>query len=266
MILRKLSPICLAVWPYAALAQQAGIPQVQAEILPGWRTAQGTQQAALRLTLPPGWHTYWRSPGEAGIPPRFDWSRSDNVAAVTLAWPAPVVFQLSGITTVGYANGLVLPIEVAPVDAAGAMRIDVTLEIGVCKDLCVPVSLSVSSDLPARSDRDETIEAALRAGPMDRSAAGVTASRCTVAPLKDGLRVTSMLTMPPQGGQEFAVIETPDPDIWVQTQSSERTGDALTTVVDMVPPEAKPFDLDRSGVVITVFGGPQAVEVRGCTG
>ncbi|MFY8145805.1 MAG: protein-disulfide reductase DsbD domain-containing protein, partial [Rhodobacter sp.] len=60
---------------------------LSAEVLPGWRTEQGTHMAALRLTLAPGWKTYWRSPGDAGIPPLFNWSGSQNLSGVRVHWP-----------------------------------------------------------------------------------------------------------------------------------------------------------------------------------
>lgn len=250
----------------ATQAQDVTDPQVTAEILPGWRTAQGTQMAALKLTLPDGWHTYWRSPGEAGIPPRFDWSGSDNVSAVTPHWPAPDVFDLNGYRTLGYLNALTLPIEFTPASGGGPMHVTAKLDIGVCDEVCVPVSLEVSANLPEQSRRDTVISAALAAVPADAQVAGVKAAVCSVEPLKDGLRVTTHVTLPPQGQNEFAVVEAASPDVWVQTVSSGRNKGILTTVVDMVPPNAQPFLLDRSSVVITVFGGPVPVEVKGCTG
>ena len=68
---------------------------LQATLLPGWQTASGSHMAAVDLTLAPGWKTYWRSPGDAGIPPRFDWSGSKNVAfgPHPLACPIRLSFQ-----------------------------------------------------------------------------------------------------------------------------------------------------------------------------
>ncbi|MCX8508161.1 MAG: protein-disulfide reductase DsbD family protein, partial [Rhodobacteraceae bacterium] len=79
----RLIPLLLsAVLALAApLAQAQPVPDnlLKAEILPGWRTESGSQMAALRLTMAPGWKTYWRAPGDAGIPPRFDWTGSANL-------------------------------------------------------------------------------------------------------------------------------------------------------------------------------------------
>jgi DsbC/DsbD-like thiol-disulfide interchange protein len=90
---------------------------VQAELLTGWRTSDGTHIAALRLNLAEGWKTYWRVPGNAGIPPQLDWSGSQNVASVQTHWPQPAVFEQNGMYSIGYHDELVLPIEFTPIRA-----------------------------------------------------------------------------------------------------------------------------------------------------
>ena len=84
---------------------------VKAQVLPGWRAADGTHMAALHLELADGWKTYWRSPGDVGIPPRFDWRGSRNVAGVEIMWPTPRITVDHGMYTVGYSNQLVLPMQ-----------------------------------------------------------------------------------------------------------------------------------------------------------
>src|SRR5258705_742891 len=63
----------------------------------------------LQLDLEPGWKTYWRSPGDSGIPVTVDWSGSRNVAAVGFAWPAPRRFTLFGLEIFGYGDEVVFP-------------------------------------------------------------------------------------------------------------------------------------------------------------
>ena len=92
----SLIALALALTPLAA-AQAESFDMadiVQAEVLPGWRTPSGTWMAALHLTLSPGWKTYWRVPGEAGIPPLFDIAASTNIAALAVHWPTPHVFEI----------------------------------------------------------------------------------------------------------------------------------------------------------------------------
>jgi DsbC/DsbD-like thiol-disulfide interchange protein len=104
--------------PAAPAAAQALPPQiVHAELRPGWQTEDGTHLAALHLRLAEGWKTYWRVPGDAGIVPQFDWSRSQNTASVRARWPRPMIFSQNGYRSIGYEGELVLPLEVVPQQA-----------------------------------------------------------------------------------------------------------------------------------------------------
>ena len=242
----------------AAAAQDA---QVRAELLPGWRTASGTHMAAIRFTMAEGWKTYWRAPGDAGVPPQFDWRGSQNVAGVQIHWPQPEVFELAGMTTYGYSQSLVLPVEFIPT-GTDPVRVEGTIEIGVCKDVCVPVTVAVSGALPDTGAPDAAIRAALAAGPEPVSAHAT----CAAAPLRDGLRLTLTVPLAKLPGDERAVIELADPSIWVSEATTTRQGQTLTAVADLVPANAQPFALDRSSVLVTVLGAGRAVELRGCTG
>ena len=71
------------------------------DIIPGWRQDDGAHMAALRIKLDEGWKTYWRAPGEAGIPPSIDWSGSVNLGDVGFHWPVPEVIVSNGVTTLG---------------------------------------------------------------------------------------------------------------------------------------------------------------------
>ncbi len=237
---------------------------VTAEVLQGWQTDSGSAMMALRLTLAPGWKTYWRSPGDAGIPPAFDWSGSDNLGQVRIHWPRPAVFLTNGMTSVGYHDQLVLPIEVFPIDPSRAMRIGLQLDLGVCKDICLPASLSLADDVVASGADASVIKAALAARPASAQAAGLAGIRCEIAPIDDGLRVTAHMDMPTLGPDETVVFEVGAPDIWVAAAQSARNGGRLTSVTDMVGLSGAPFALDRSGVTLTVISGGAAVEIRGC--
>lgn len=69
--------------------------------------------AAVEFRMKPGWHIYWRSPGDAGYPPQVDWSRSDNLGAAVLRWPAPHRFSVLDLQTIGYSDRVTLPVEVS---------------------------------------------------------------------------------------------------------------------------------------------------------
>lgn len=258
--------LALTTLPPSAQAQGFRIEDVlQAEILPGWRTAEGRHMAALHLRLAEGWKTYWRAPGDGGIAPRFDWSGSRNLAGMRLHWPRPGVFETAGLRTIGFARELVLPMEFELADGAAPARLAGTVELGVCETICVPVTLALAADLTrgAAPGSDARIAAALADRPKAAGAAGLRAASCAVAAIPDGLRLTARLDLPSLGGDEVAVVELSDETVWISEAETWRDGGMLHAVADLVPMAAG-FALDRGDLRITVLGASQAVELRGC--
>lgn len=105
--------------------------------------------AGLQIRLQPGWKTYWRDPGEAGLPPRLDWSASRNVAAAEIAWPAPKRFTAFGFDSYGYAEEVVFPIDIKLQRPGQPVAARVAVEYMVCAEICVPASAELVLDLPA---------------------------------------------------------------------------------------------------------------------
>jgi DsbC/DsbD-like thiol-disulfide interchange protein len=221
--------------------------------------------AALHLQLAPHWKTYWRAPGEGGIPPLFDWSGSTNLRAVTLHWPSPEVFDLNGLQSIGYHEELVLPIEVQPQDPSQPVDLKLNIFLGICKDICLPAELDLAMDLSGDGRHDSRIEAALAAAPLSAVEAGVGSVTCQAEPIADGLHLRAEVALPRQGNAETMVFEVNDPAIWVAGAVSSRQGAVLAGGSDLVSERAEPFLLDRSGVTITVIGeAGRSVEIRGC--
>lgn len=237
---------------------------MQAELLPGWRSPDGRHFAALQITLAQGWKTYWRSPGEAGIPPLLDFTGSDNLGAVRLHWPSPVVFDINGLQTIGYHDRLILPIEITPAREGAPVDLRLNVDMGVCRDICVPARLDLQALLPPQGRPDPAIRAAMAAGPRPGDAAGLIDIACKLTPIRDGLSLTTRITLPAQGGDEAVVIEPADGAIWVSQTVTSRAGGVLTAQADLVPPSGAPFALDRSTMRVTVVGTRGAVEVMGC--
>ena len=236
----------------------------QIDVIPGWQTSSGTHMAAIRVTLRPGWKTYWRAPGDAGIPAQFSWVGSENITAAQFHWPTPLVFDQGGMQSVGYYDSLVLPIELTQADPDAVTRMAGQITIGVCEDICVPVSMPFSAELPADGRRDGAITASLLNQPFSAAEANVTSSTCSISPAEDGLTVTATLTMPSTGQDEDVVIEAGNPEVWVSQADIIRTGDQLQATVDMIHASSSSFALDRSAIRITVLGSSHAVDVRGC--
>ena len=253
----------------AALTATPALAQSQddlldAALLPGWQMQNGNRMAALHLTLAPHWKTYWRVPGEAGIPPEFNWSGSQNLRGVTLHWPSPEVITLNGMQSIGYHDELVLPLEITPKDPSQPVTLRLQMRLGICEDICLPADLTLSASLTGAGAPTPAIAQALTRQPLAAAEAGVSKVSCTVDPIEDGLRVQAHMVMPRQGRPETVVFEVTDPSVWVAEAEESRTGSVLTGAADFVPYAAGPFLLNRSAVTITVIGQGRSVEIKGC--
>ncbi len=115
-------------------------------------SATGTSETVtlgLEIKLDLGWKTYWRAPGEGGLPPRFDWSRSANLAGIAISWPAPKRFEIGGMESVGYASHVILPLEAKLARPGEALSVKLALSYAVCREICMLVEANLALDLPA---------------------------------------------------------------------------------------------------------------------
>src|SRR3954463_4604344 len=108
-------------------------------LLAGSRSG-GVLLGGIAFQMAPGWKTYWRNPGDSGVPPRFDFSKSDNVEAVTVLWPAPMKFDDgAGGQSFGYKQQVVLPRRIVAKDAGKPVTLRADINYAVCDKLCIPV-------------------------------------------------------------------------------------------------------------------------------
>src|SRR5882724_11390768 len=121
----------------------------------------------IAIQLEPGWKTYWRTPGDSGVPPRFDFSKSDNVEAVTVLWPAPMKFDDgAGGTALGYKQQVVLPLRIVAKNADKPVTLRAHVNYAVCDKLCMPVEAQAELAFASvASTEDGTLSDALNAVP-----------------------------------------------------------------------------------------------------
>jgi DsbC/DsbD-like thiol-disulfide interchange protein len=112
-------------------------------------------RAGLEIKLQPGWKTYWRYPGDSGVPPRFDFGRSENVKNVTVLWPAPTRFSDGSGTSIGYLDHTIFPLHVVRQDTSKPAVLRVTIDYAVCEKLCVPVDAKLELPLVAAASLHE---------------------------------------------------------------------------------------------------------------
>ena len=98
----------------------------------------------LHLKMKPGWKTYWRSPGDAGLPPQLSWEGSGNLAGTDFRWPAPHRFTLFGIETFGYDGEVVFPITARPAQPGQPLDLKASVDLLVCSEICVPQHLDLT--------------------------------------------------------------------------------------------------------------------------
>jgi DsbC/DsbD-like thiol-disulfide interchange protein len=136
----------------------------------------GSDRAALRagveLRLGTGWKTYWRYPGDSGVPPRFDFSKSTNVKSVAVRWPAPHRFTDENGASIGYKSGVLLPLDIVPADPKQPVTLRLTLEYAVCEKLCIPATGSATLAVPAPSSFDRAVAAAAAHVPREAALGG----------------------------------------------------------------------------------------------
>ena len=129
----------------------------------GAAAADGTYRAALEIRTEPGWKTYWRYPGDSGIGTSADFSGSQDVASAALVFPAPERHEDPYSTTIGYEGGAVLPITVKPASTGGDATLVADVSLGLCREVCVPVSTRLEIPLGPDTARDTTSEKAIAA-------------------------------------------------------------------------------------------------------
>ena len=109
----------------------------------------GQINLGIDVRLEPGWKTYWRSPGAAGLPLSMDWSASTNLEKAELSWPAPERHETSGLVTYGYESHVILPLKVQVKDPAQPLVLSGKADIMVCNEVCIPYTLPLALTLPA---------------------------------------------------------------------------------------------------------------------
>jgi len=262
----------------AILAMTLSVPAVQAQylgrsagdvvqvsLMEGWRLPNGNHMAALRIELAPGWKTYWRAPGDGGVPTVLRLTQAEGVTGMAIHWPRPEVFFTNGMRSIGYRGDVVLPVEFA-VANDGDISIEGRVDMGICQDVCMPVTLDLAGLLPNSGTRVPEIGLALSNRPLTATEAQAGSPTCDVTPISDGLQVTVSARLPSVGHDETVVVEHADPMIWVSEAQTHRVGGTVFGTVDVVPADNGPFAMNRSDLRITVIGTQMAVELDDCTG
>src|SRR5580704_6080277 len=164
--------------------------------------------------LQPGWKTYWRTPGDSGVPPRFDFSKSDNVEAVTVLWPAPTKFDDgAGGNSLGYKKQVVLPLRIVAKNTDKPVTLRAAINYAVCDKLCVPVEANAElSFTSVASAEDSALFAALDTVPKAANVGD--ANPLTIRDVKREGKSAVLVDVvaPSEAGNISLFVEGPTPD------------------------------------------------------
>lgn len=152
MLIRNLTAICLLVLASspasAAVGPWSEADNVRVRLVATAPDKNGYLEGAIEIELSPGWKTYWRSPGDAGVPPRFDFSASANVREASVDFPAPKRDDDGYAASNVYRDRVLLPMNLTLDDPHQPVVLEVRLDIGICEQICIPVNLNARLDLP----------------------------------------------------------------------------------------------------------------------
>ena len=159
MSILRASLVALSLWPALALAAPGAVvttPQVRAELVahaPDGVAAGKPLWLALKIDHQPHWHTYWKNPGDSGLPTTLQWTLPAGVAAGSIQWPTPGRLPIGPLMNYGYEGTLLLPVAVTVPAGFNADTLTVKLraEWLVCKDVCIPESGDFELQLPAQA-------------------------------------------------------------------------------------------------------------------
>ncbi|MGB0498695.1 MAG: protein-disulfide reductase DsbD domain-containing protein [Rubricella sp.] len=245
------------------------MPETDVRLLPGWMEDDDRYVAAVSIELPSGWKTYWRTAGEGGIAPVFDWTGSTNIAEAELIWPTPTVFDAWGMRSFGYEGGVVIPVRFELIDPDRDARADLQLEFGVCEDICIAAEATTTANLPVGESHNAIlIETMLADGPRDARQHGLSIANCVVDPGEDGsdVRVTADLLFAEDVSEvPVIVLDSTDSGLWFgETVAAQQNARLFSAVAPVVPLSSGPLFIERGSLRFSVITASGVLEHYGC--
>src|SRR5437763_897121 len=216
----------------------------------------------IAVQLQPGWHTYWRNPGDSGVPPRFDFAKSENIEAVTVLWPAPMKFDDgAGGISLGYQKQVVLPLRIVAKNPERPVLLRADISYAVCEKICIPVEASV--ELPftsVASTEDSALFAALDTVPKPATIGDP--NPLTIRDVKrEGQTGVLVDVAAPNSVEVNLFVEGPTPDWALPVPKLLEHGPPgvkrFAFDLDGLPPGVNP---DGAALKLTLVGGDKAYE------
>jgi DsbC/DsbD-like thiol-disulfide interchange protein len=199
-------------------------------------------RAGVEIRLDPGWHTYWRYPGDSGVPPRFDFAGSENVKSVTVLWPAPKRFvDSAGGHSIGYFGDVVFPLRITALDNATPSSLHAKVAYAICGKFCLPAEANLELALSGKAGASELTLIAAEARVPRRVPLGAGAGltiRSVHREASEGRQRVVVEVAVPNGTPLDLLVEGPMPD-WALPPL-----ESITAAPDIAGIRQFTFDLD----------------------
>jgi DsbC/DsbD-like thiol-disulfide interchange protein len=253
-----------------ALAWLPGLPAARAQDATAWQTEAHAEarliagalvktpresfvRAGIEIRLDPGWKTYWRYPGDTGVPPTIEFAGSNNVKSATVLWPAPERFSDgAGGHSIGYLGELILPLRVAPADLARVSALKVQLKYAICGTLCVPAAAKLDLALSGKGGDEGILQKAEQRVPK----------RIALGPNNGNALAVLSVHREPGGAHDRVVVEMAAPaGVQVDLFAEGPTPDWALPLPELDGPKngaTRRFTFDIDGL-------PAGVEAKGAT-
>jgi len=220
---------------------------------------QGERWAALELQLDPGYKTYWRYPGDSGVPPILSFEGSENLAAHEVFFPTPHRFDDgAGGSAIGYTGEVKLVLKLTPKNPAEPVRVVISADYAVCERLCIPAKGMARLTIAPRSGEGKLLLAAVPA----KEGAGFSARLLSFDDSVKPARVRVELRAPEGQVIDDVFAEGPGPAWALPLPKRETAAGQVATydiALDGLPAKAV---LHGASLRLTVTAGAKAAELR----
>jgi DsbC/DsbD-like thiol-disulfide interchange protein len=221
-----------------------------------------TLRAGIEIKLQPGWKTYWRYPGDSGVPPQFDFAGSENLASAEVLYPAPHSFKDEAGTSIGYKDAVIFPVRVTPRDPSKPVKLNAKIDYAVCEKLCIPAEGKAQLLLERSAAANDALTAAEARVPKP-----VPAGEIALKLKRSGAKPKPLVTLDvaaPEGEPVEVFVEGPGKD-WAlpipkPAQGAPKGHRHFSFEFDGLPPGADPMGkYDLTFTVVTPSRASEAV-------
>lgn len=250
-------------------SEWAGDARSAARLIAGaTQTGQGAKihRAGVEIRMAPGWKTYWRYPGDSGVPPHFDFAGSDNVKNVTVLWPAPQRLADSEGVTIGYKSNVIFPVRIEAQDSAKPVTLRLKLDYAICEKLCIPVDARSELSLTGAAGATDALLSAAEARVPQPAEIGKGKDISIVSVRREATASPARILVDvkaPAGTTAELFAEGPTPNWALPVPEPVAGADAGTQrfafVLDGLPPGAS---ANGAVLTLTASAGERAIETR----